>query len=111
MASLRNLLKKNSLTSNNLPIRRFFSSEAALESPSFAHKIRDLPNNRPQAKIKPEVSQVTLSLFFLPHCSSILFFILHLSGSPFLGFLLFSFFWWVVIEIFSGDSVICIMFV
>ncbi|OAY62271.1 bifunctional L-3-cyanoalanine synthase/cysteine synthase 1, mitochondrial [Manihot esculenta] len=58
MASLRNLLKKNSLTSNNLPIRRFFSSEAALESPSFAHKIRDLPNNRPQAKIKPEVSQL-----------------------------------------------------
>ncbi|KAF2315291.1 hypothetical protein GH714_038737 [Hevea brasiliensis] len=52
MATLRNLLKKKYLTSNELPIRRFFSSEAVAESPSFAQK---LPNNLPGTKIKPEL--------------------------------------------------------
>ncbi|KAJ9188318.1 hypothetical protein P3X46_003686 [Hevea brasiliensis] len=58
MATLRNLLKKKSLTSNELAIRRFVSSEAAAESPSFAQRIRDLPKNLPGTKIKTEVSQL-----------------------------------------------------
>lgn len=62
MAALRSLLKKNSSsipTCNELVmIRRFFSSEAAAASSSFAQRLRDLPKDLPGTKIKTQVSQL-----------------------------------------------------
>ncbi|KAJ6972358.1 bifunctional L-3-cyanoalanine synthase/cysteine synthase 1 [Populus alba x Populus x berolinensis] len=62
MAALRSLLKKNSSsipTCNELVmIRRFFSSEAATASSSFAQRLRDLPKDLPGTKIKTQVSQL-----------------------------------------------------
>lgn len=62
MAALRSLLKKNSSsipTCNELVmIRRFFSSEGAAASSSFAQRLRDLPKDLPGTKIKTQVSQL-----------------------------------------------------
>ncbi|KAB5527111.1 hypothetical protein DKX38_020958 [Salix brachista] len=62
MAALRSLLKKNS---SPIPAwsklgmaGRFFSSESAAASPSFAQRLRDLPKDLPGTKIKTQVSQL-----------------------------------------------------
>ncbi|KAJ6344127.1 hypothetical protein OIU76_005788 [Salix suchowensis] len=62
MAALRSLLKKNSSPMpawNKLGMAgRFFSSESAAASPSFAQRLRALPKDLPGTKIKTQVSQV-----------------------------------------------------
>ncbi|KAJ6722965.1 CYSTATHIONINE BETA-SYNTHASE [Salix koriyanagi] len=62
MAALRSLLKKNSSPMpawNKLGMAgRFFSSESAAASPSFAQRLRDLPKDLPGTKIKTQVSQL-----------------------------------------------------
>ncbi|GMI98411.1 ss-cyanoalanine synthase C1, CYSTEINE SYNTHASE C1, BETA-SUBSTITUTED ALA SYNTHASE 3;1 [Hibiscus trionum] len=59
MAALRSLLRKRSLTCNELMIpRRLVSTEPIIDSPSFAQRIRDLPKDLPGTKIKREVSQL-----------------------------------------------------
>ncbi|KAJ6400600.1 hypothetical protein OIU84_016112 [Salix udensis] len=62
MAALRSLLKKNSSPMpawNKLGVAgRFFSSESAAASPSFAQRLRDLPKDLPGTKIKTQVSQL-----------------------------------------------------
>ncbi|KAK8588005.1 hypothetical protein V6N13_086962 [Hibiscus sabdariffa] len=59
MAALRSLLRKRSLTCNELMItRRLVSAEPIIDSPSFAQRLRDLPKDLPGTKIKREVSQL-----------------------------------------------------
>ncbi|XP_039008251.1 L-3-cyanoalanine synthase 1, mitochondrial-like [Hibiscus syriacus] len=59
MAALRSLLRKRSLTCNEMTMsRRLVSTEPVIDSPSFAQRLRDLPKDLPGTKIKREVSQL-----------------------------------------------------
>ena len=68
MAALSSFFKrKSSIPFTSLAIRRWFSTQPILDSPSFSQRIRDLPKDLPGTNIKKEVSQVFLfsfSLFF-----------------------------------------------
>ncbi|KAJ9681427.1 hypothetical protein PVL29_020344 [Vitis rotundifolia] len=59
MAALSSFFKrKSSIPFTSLAIRRWFSTQPILDSPSFSQRIRDLPKNLPGTNIKKEVSQL-----------------------------------------------------
>ncbi|RVX10082.1 L-3-cyanoalanine synthase 1, mitochondrial [Vitis vinifera] len=59
MAALSSFFKrKSSIPFTSLAIRRWFSTQPILDSPSFSQRIRDLPKDLPGTNIKKEVSQL-----------------------------------------------------
>ncbi|MBA0769340.1 hypothetical protein Gotri_018082 [Gossypium trilobum] len=59
MAALRSFLRKRCLTYNELMMtRRLVSTEPIIDSPSFAQRLRDLPTDLLDTKIKREVYQL-----------------------------------------------------
>ncbi|KAE8697590.1 L-3-cyanoalanine synthase 1 [Hibiscus syriacus] len=72
MAALRSLLRKRSLTCNEMTMsRRLVSTEPVIDSPSFAQRLRDLPKDLPGTKIKREMMQPTSSIKDRPALSMI----------------------------------------